>query len=155
MLVLRFPTMTHFRVRALEWQITGITLMAMMLLLSPDYATLDSEIFVGMRSWGDDNFWAMVLGTVGFLRLFALWRNGGWVPSPWIRCITAAFSAAIWGIVCFNLMSGMKAYFILAPFFVMVLSDIYSVGRASTDARLTRDDRLKQPEAPRVLSVTQ
>lgn len=153
MIILRFPSMTHFRVRALEWQIAGISLMAAFLLLLPGYSTLDNPAFVSMRQWGGDNFWAAILGSVGIIRALALWRNGAWYPSPWIRMITAAISASIWGIVCFNLLSDMKAYLMLAPFLVMVFSDIYSVGRASSDARLSRDERLQQPEAPRVLST--
>lgn len=153
MLILRFPTMTHFRVRALEWQITGITLLTAVILLDP-YKTLDSPVFTGMRQWGDDIFWATVLGIVGLARLFALWRNGGWIPSPWIRCVTAAVSASIWGVVTLNIAQAQWALLIMAPFIIMVLSDVYSVGRAASDARLTRDDRLKQPEAPRVMLVS-
>lgn len=154
MLLVQFPTLTHFRVRALEWQVTGITLMAVILLLAP-YQTLESEVFVGMRQWGDDNIWATVLAGIGLARFFALWKNGAWVPSPVIRGVTAALSAAVWGIICFNILSMNWGYLITAPFIGMVLSDVYSVGRAATDARLTRDERLKQPEAPRVVSVAQ
>ncbi len=154
MIVLRLPTMTHFRARALEWQVAGITLLAVVMLVAP-YQTLDSPVFQGMRAWGDDLFWASIFLVVGSLRIFALWRNGAWVPSPWIRFISAAISAAIWSIVCLNIISEGWGFFITAPFIGFVLSDIYSAGRATTDARLSRDDRLKQPEAPRVLSVTQ
>jgi hypothetical protein len=152
MLVVRFPTMTHFRARALEWQVAGITLMSSILLVAP-INTLDNEVFQGMRAWGNDNVWAAVFALVACLRLFALWRNGAWVPSPWIRYATAVLSAGIWGIVCFNIISVAWGFLITAPFIGMVFSDIYSAGRATTDARLSRDDRLKQPEAPRVMSV--
>ena len=149
MIVLRIPTLTHFHVRALEWSLAGIML-AIGLCLFNSYPTLDQPVFEPVREWGDDNFWGTTLCIVAMLRLVALWRNGGWVPSPWIRLATAVMSACIWSLFAL----GLKQAFVLFPIFIgFVLADIYSAGRASSDGRLKRDQRLKQPGAPQILPV--
>lgn len=149
MLIIRFPSATHFRVRALEWGI-GWIMMAIGLCLFIPYDTLGQPAFQPMREWGDDLFWGTVLVFLSFVRLLALWRNGGWVPSPAIRAVTSVISSAIWALFAIGLTNA----FVLLPIFVgFVFADIYSVGRAATDARLSRDQRLKKPEAPKVLSV--
>lgn len=149
MIVLRIPTPTHFRVRALEWGLSWIMLAIGLCLFIP-YGTLDQAAFGPIRQWGDDTFWGCVLSGLSLTRIAALWRNGGWEPSPVIRGVTAIMSSAIWALFALGLINA----FVLLPIFIgFVLADIYSVGRAATDARLTRDERLKQPEAPRVLAV--
>jgi hypothetical protein len=149
MIVLRIPTPTHFRVRALEWGLSWIMLAIGLCLFIP-FPTLDQPAFVPIRQWGDDAFWGCVLSGLSSIRIAALWRNGGWEPSPIIRAATAVLSSAIWALFALGLANA----FVLLPIFIgFVLADIYSVGRAASDARLTRDERLKQPEAPKVLSV--
>lgn len=149
MLILRFPTATHFRVRALEWGLSWIMLAIGLCLFIP-YDTLGQATFQPIREWGDDKFWGTVLCVLSFVRIVALWRNGGWVPSPVIRAVTSVFSSAVWALFAIGLTNA----FVLLPIFIgFVLADIYSVGRASADARMSRDQRLKQPEAPRVFIV--
>lgn len=150
MIVLRIPTPTHFRVRSLEWGLSGIMLGIGLCLFHP-FPTLDQPAFIPIRQWGDDILWGTLLTALSLMRLAALWRNGAWMPSPFIRGITAVFSAGIWSL--FTL--GLNDAFVLLPIFIgFVLADIYSVGRAASDARLSRDERLKQPEAPKVFSVS-
>ena len=149
MIVLRIPTPTHFRVRALEWGLAWIMLGIALGLLHP-YPSLDQPAFAPIREWGDDLFWAIVLGALSSVRMLALWRNGGWVPSPLIRAATSVLSTGVWSLMAL----GLKDAWILMPIFIGFISaDIYSTGRAATDARLTRDERAKLPEAPQVLSV--
>lgn len=146
MIVLRIPTPTHFRVRALEWGLSWIMLAIGLCLFHP-YGTLDQPAFEPIRQWGDDIFWGIVLSVLSLVRISALWRNGGWEPSPIIRAVCSVFSSAIWALFALGLANA----FVLLPIFIgFVLADIYSVGRAATDARLSRDERLKQPEAPKV-----
>lgn len=150
MIVIRIPTPTHFRVRALEWVLSWIMLAIGLCLFLP-YGTLDQKAFSPMRAWGDDNFWGLILSTLSLIRIAALWRNGGWEPSPVIRAITSVISSAIWALFAL----GLENAFVLLPIFIgFVLTDIYSVGRAASDARLSRDERRNQPEAPQVLAVT-
>lgn len=149
MIVIRIPTPTHFRVRALEWVLSWIMLAIGFCLLLP-YPTLDTPEFAPMRAWGDDMMWGSVLSVLSLVRVAALWRNGGWSPSPVIRAVCSVISSTIWALFAL----GLDNAFVLLPIFIgFVLTDIYSVGRASSDARLTRDERLKKPEAPQVLSV--
>lgn len=149
MIVLRIPTPTHFRVRALEWGLAWIML-SIGLCLFNSYPTLDQPIFVPIRRWGDDNFWGTILVAISLVRISALWRNGGWKPSPMIRAATSALSTGVWTLFAL----GLEKAFVLLPIFIgFVLADIYSVGRAASDARLSKEERLKLPEAPKVLSV--
>lgn len=149
MITLRIPTPTHFRVRALEWGL-GWIMLAIGLCLFIPYDTLDQAAFVPMRQWGDDTFWGTVLVSLSLVRLLALWRNGGWVPSPMIRAATSVLSSGVWALFAL----GLEKAFVLLPIFIgFVLADMYSVGRAATDARLSRDERLKQPESPKVYAV--
>ena len=149
MIVIRIPTPTHFRVRALEWVLSWIMLSIGLCLFHP-YPTLNAPAFAPIRAWGDDNFWGCVLTVLSLVRIAALWRNGGWEPSPIIRAVTAVMSSTIWALFAL----GLDNAFVLLPIFIgFVLTDIYSVGRASSDARLSRDERRKQPEAPRIFSA--
>lgn len=146
MIVLRIPTPTHFRVRALEWGLSWIMLAIGLCLFHP-FPTLDQPAFISIREWGGDVFWGSALTLLSSVRIAALWRNGGWVPSPIIRVFCSVFSSAIWTLFALGLTNA----FVLLPIFIgFVLADIYSVGRAATDARLSRDERLQQPEAPMV-----
>ena len=146
MIVLRFPTPTHFKVRAMEWGLAWIMLAIGLCLFLP-YPTLDQPAFQPMREWGNDIFWGIVLTILSLVRIVALWRNGGWKPSPVLRAVTSIFSSSIWALFALGLTNA----FVLLPIFIgFVLADIYSVGRAASDARLSRDERMKQPEAPKV-----
>lgn len=148
-IMLRIPTPAHFRVRALEWGLSWIMLAIGLCLFIP-YPTLDQPSFAPIREWGDDVFWGWALTILSSIRIAALWRNGGWTPSPVIRGVTAVVSSAVWALFGLGLVNA----FVLLPIFIgFVLADIYSVGRAATDARLSRDLRLELPEAPRVLVV--
>jgi hypothetical protein len=149
MIVLAIPTPTHFRVRALEWGLSWIMLAIGLCLFIP-FPTLDQEAFHPIRQWGDDIFWGCVLSGLSSVRMAALWRNGGWEPSPAIRAVTSVLSSAVWALFAIGLVNA----FVLLPIFIgFVFADIYSVGRAATDMRLSRDERRKLPEAPRVFTV--
>ena len=154
MIVLRFPSPTHFRVRALEWGLAAI-MVTIGVMLFDSYPTLDQPAFAPLREWGDDQFWGTVLLSVGGLRLIALWRNGGWVPSPWIRMITATASACIWALFTLGLSHQSPAFIVQSFLAWSVLADIYSAGRAASDARLSRDARMLKAEAPRILPVVE
>ena len=133
----------------MEWGLAWIMLGIAFGLLHP-YPSLDQPAFAPIRAWGNDLFWATVLGTLSSIRMLALWRNGGWVPSPLIRATTSVLSTGVWSLLAL----GLKDAWILMPIFIgFIGADIYSTGRAATDARLTRDERAKLPEAPQVLSV--
>lgn len=147
MIVVRFPTVTHFRVRALEWLIAGVMLTWGVILAQP-YHSLDQPQYGPLLRIGDEQFWMAVCFTIAALRLMALYVNGAWVPSPWVRMVTALFSAVFWlqvvlGVATTGIVStGLAVY----PWFL--LCDLYSVGRAAQDARLSREARMAKPEAP-------
>lgn len=149
--ILRIPTPTHFRIRALEWGLTAVLITAGLTMFD-SYSTLDQPQFASIRRWGDDTFWGTIFLIVGLARLGALYVNGTWVPSPWVRLLTATFSAIIWCLLTLGLFVEHNAYLMLSILPWFIVADIYSVGRAASDARLSRDERMNKPEAPKVMT---
>lgn len=147
MIVVRFPTATHFRIRALEWLLAGVMLTWCVILAQP-FDTFDQPSFSGLAAIGSEHFWTWACGLIAAARLGALYVNGAWVPSPWVRLATALLSACFW----LQVVLGMAATGIvttgLAVYPWFIFCDLYSVGRAAQDARLSREARLAKPEAP-------
>lgn len=154
MIVLRVPSLTHFRVRALEWLLAAITATMGVILLNP-YPTLDSPIFRVLVEVMPESVWQWVFVTIGVTRLLALYRNGAWVPSPWVRMTTALLSVVIWVWVSIGCAMTGTAYLLLAIFPWFIIGDLYAVGRAAKDARLTREARAALPEAPVLMPPVQ
>lgn len=147
MIVLRFPTATHFRIRALEWLLAGVLLTWAVILAQP-FDTTAQPNFAELRRIGGDTFWALVCGGIGLARLGALYVNGAWVPSPWVRMATALLSACFWLQVVLGMSASGVVTTGLAVYPWFIFCDLYSIGRAAQDARLSREERLLKPEAP-------
>lgn len=150
MIVLRFPTPTHFRIRALEWGLAVIMLNVGLVLIQPA-DTFRNPAFHTMGRWAPESVWALGCLFFGSLRLLALWRNGAWMPSPWLRLGTSVVSALFWLQVLLGVVSASVLPLGLAFFPAFVAADLYSVWRAAQDAELSREARLAKPEAPVIL----
>jgi len=146
-IVLRLPTATHFRIRALEWVMAGMLVTCALVLAQPA-DTFANPAFADLARIAPEPVWTAILAFVGLARLFALYRNGAWVPSPWIRLFTALASAAIWTQFVLGFATVPTVPFGIGIFPWFVFADLYSVGRAADDARLSREARLAKPEAP-------
>lgn len=149
MIVLRIPTPTHFRVRALEWAMAAI-MVTWGLILAQPYPTFSNANFQELAAIGPEWAWAVVCVAVGVARLAALYVNGAWSPSPIARLIASILSVAFW----FQITLGMAASPMLTtglavyPWFVAF--EVYNAGRAASDARLSKEARNAKPEAPAI-----
>lgn len=150
MILLRFPTFTHFKVRALEW-LFAVIVFNMGVVLLDEYPTLDSPIFSEMIRFGPESLWQWLLLGLGALRLGALYVNGAWVPSPWVRLATALLCCTVWLWITLGIAQQGTAFLLMAVFSAFIPAELYNVARAATDARLSREARLAQPEAPAIL----
>lgn len=148
MIVLRFPTMTHFRVRALEWGM-GVLLLNTGIVLVQPADTFANPIFHQMRELAPEWVWAVAALAVAIVRLAALWRNGAWEPTPWIRVFTAVASALFFLQITLGLLSASTSLpLAIAWLPAMVAADLYSVWRGAQDVALSREARAAKPEAP-------
>lgn len=150
MIVVRFPTATHFRVRALEWLLAGVLLTWGVILAQP-YHTLTEAQYSPLLNLAPESVWTFGCFAVAISRLMALYVNGAWVPSPWVRLLTALISAVFWLQVVLSLATTGTVTTGLAVYPWFLLCDLYSVGRAAQDARLSREARMARPEAPMIL----
>lgn len=150
MIVLRFPTPTHFRIRALEWGLAAILLNVALVLVQPA-ETFSNPAFRTMEAWAPEWVWALGCGIVAVVRLAALWRNGAWEPSPWLRLGTSVLSALFWLQVLLGLVSSSVLPLGLAIFPAFIAADLYSVWRSAQDAALSREALRAKPEAPVIL----
>lgn len=150
MILLRLPTPTHFRIRALEWGLAVVLLNVGLVLVQPA-ATFSNPAFATMEAWAPEWVWAIGCLSTAAVRLAALWRNGAWMPSPWLRLGTSVVSALFW----LQVLLGMAASSVLplgvAIFPAFIAADLYSVWRSAQDAALSREARQAKPEAPVIL----
>lgn len=133
MIIVRFPPFTHFRLRALEWGLAGILLTAGIVLLNP-YPTFDQPVFVEMERVANENTWGMFCTFIGVLRIGALYVNGAWVKSPWVRLVTALVSSLVWLQITLGLTSQPVVTLGVAIFPWFIAADWYSIWRAASDA---------------------
>lgn len=153
MIVLRLPTITHFRVRSLEWGM-GALLLSTGLVLAQPAPTFVSPIFHQMERIAPEWAWALAALLVAIVRLGALWRNGAWEPTPWIRGLTALASALFFLQITLGVLSASTSLpLILAWVPGFVAADLYSVFRAAQDVALSREARRLKPEAPVIVPV--
>jgi hypothetical protein len=149
MIVVRFPSPTHFRVRALEWLLAGVMVTWAVILFQPGDSFANPN-YNAIARLADEQLVAWACLAIGVSRLVALYVNGAWVPSPWVRLFTALISAVFWLQIALGVAASGSAIpataLAIYPWFV--LCDIYSVWRAARDARLSREARMRQPEAP-------
>jgi hypothetical protein len=126
----------HFAARSLEW-FGGIYLInwGQYVLLHPGMFTdpRKADLFKGFIAMGDQQYWGLCVFTAGFIRLTALFINGRWGLTPWIRAITAFLSAGVWFCVSLGVFhTGWNTGVAVYP--VMLLADLFSLSRAMSDA---------------------
>lgn len=159
MIVLRFPTPTHFRVRALEWGLAAVLITCALILAQPA-ATFDNPAFhqlarITLPGIGAETLWTWACLVIGVARLLALYVNGAWVPSPWVRLACSLLSALFWTQLVLGLVGVPTVPLGLGIFPWFVVADLYSAMRAGQDARLTKEALKAKPEAPVAPAITQ
>jgi hypothetical protein len=152
MLVVRFPPLAHFRHRVLEWALGAITLTVGMTLLH-EYPTLDQPALSEMARIASEEFWAWAMILIGLARLGALWINGAWRRSPWIRAATALMCAVVWLQITLGLLNVQMVTLGIAIFPWFLVAEGYSVWRAMSDARDASENKKAKSKSPSVLVI--
>lgn len=132
-----------FNDRGLEWFSAGVMLVWGLTLIAPGQ-TLDGPQYAAFGRFGiTEAMWAYVFGTVGAVRLVALYINGNWPKTPHVRMLGSLFGALSWAQVAWlltestyvatgvwNTGSGVYALFAIV--------DLLGIARAGFDARYHR-----------------
>lgn len=147
MIVVRFPTKIHFRARVAEWGLGVILFNVGVILLQPA-PTFSNPAFESMGRLAPEWAWGLATFAAGGARLLALYRNGAWEPSPFIRMAMAALSAAFWYQIMVSVAADAILPLSLAWLPVFIGLDLCSVYWAAKDAGLSREARRAKPEAP-------
>lgn len=140
MVLVRFPPLTHFRLRALEWLSAGMLLSLGALLLIPA-PVLEQPGMSGMARITDQKDWAYICLCMASVRLVSLYVNGAWRKSPWVRLLTSLLTSLVWLQMLFGLINQpmVNPLIIFLPW--LIVADWYSIWRAANDA----DENRKKP----------
>ncbi len=149
MIVVRFPPITHFRLRILEWGVALVMLLWWVVLSQPSYSIYAQPSLELLARIGSEDFWAPVCFTIAVARLGALYVNGAWRRSPYIRAFTAFLSSIFWLWVSIG-MAVTGATTGLAVYPVVMLFDWYSIWTAMDDA-----DKARKAKKPPVLTIAE
>lgn len=150
MMIVRFPPLAHFRHRVLEWGL-GFVTVTIALTLFNEYPTLNQPALIELTRIASEEVWAVALLVVGMARLGALWINGAWRRSPWIRFVTSLFSAVVWLQITLGMMRVEMVTLGIAIFPWFLIAEGYSIWRAVYDARLASELAKKTPPAVLVI----
>jgi len=126
----------HFEARASEW------FSAFMLCACGFYCLLHPNLFdgpnrllfSGLKSIADQQVWGLTILLVGYIRVTALFINGRWGVTPFIRIATGFLSIFVWFCVSVGLYKSGIPDFGIVVYPGFCLCDIYSAYRAARDA---------------------
>ena len=126
--------------RGLEW-FSALVMIGWAVALGLPGDTLAAPAFVEFRRFGfTEQFWAAVFGIMGGARIAALYINGRWPRTPYIRMVGSLFGTMSWAQVAWLLFAG--GYFAtgipttgVAVYGLLALADLLSIFRAAFDAR--------------------
>lgn len=152
MLVLRFPTITHFKVRALEWVIAIIMLNWAVVLAQPTDTFANQKSLWMLANTFSEQTWVYICAAIAGVRLMALYRNGAWTPSPALRMFTAFLSSIFWLYISLGMALTDFASTGLTVYPVLYFCDLYSMWRAGQDLLSSKEARNRKPEAPLIIA---
>ena len=132
-LVLRIPAPSHFRVRAIEWLISGVLFSWGVILAGPTDIFGRAQ-FAELARVAPQHAWAMGCMLMGAARLAALIANGSWRRSPYVRMAMALGSGLFWLQISLGFVGSRVTTLGLAACPWFCLADLYSVGMAAFDA---------------------
>lgn len=132
-----------FPVRVCEWLLAGIMVSWGIAAWNHTDAEWANPIYNGMtRIEESQHAWGALVCTIGVLRLVALFRNGGWQPSPHLRAGGAFLACFAWLQISLGLFASPVLSTGIAIYPWLLAADIYNVFRASHDARIS-DERAR------------
>lgn len=126
--------------RSPEWM-SAVVMMWWGLALAMPGDTMDGSSFAAFARYGaTEEFWAWAFGSIGAARVVALYINGRWPKTPWVRMAGALFGAVSWMQVAWLLFEGgflTTGIYSTGPgtYLVFALADLFSIYRAAFDAR--------------------
>lgn len=128
--------------RLAEWLTAAIMIVFAVTLAMPGDMIAESPIFAFFDRFGiEEGMLAVSMGAVGAARMMALYINGSWRRTPWIRMAGSTLGAAMFAFLSVSFtwpfFSGLRETFPLLPgmFAVFSLFDIIAAYRAGYDAR--------------------
>jgi hypothetical protein len=128
--------------RMAEWLTASIMLVFAATLAIPGDLVTETQVFAFFARFGiSEPLLAFSMGAVGAARMMALYINGSWRRTPWIRMAGALLGAALFAFLSVSFswpyFSGLRETFPLMPgiFAVLALFDIIAAYRAGYDAR--------------------
>lgn len=147
----------HFEARSLEWFGAGYTISwGAYVSLHPGMFTdpVKFDLFKGLIAIGPQEEWGFWVTLAGVIRLTALFINGRWGLTPWVRAATSFLSVGVWFVVCVGLFhTGSNTDVATYPF--LMIADMFSCFRAASDAaELQANNRLIKMMQERGLSGT-
>lgn len=135
-----------FPVRVCEWLLAGMMVSWGVVMWNHDAAQFSNPAYSGLSRIADQHAWGAIVCSIGLLRLAALFRNGGWRPSPHLRAGGAFLACFVWLQISLGFMSAESVTTGIAIYPWLLLADIYNVFRATSDAR-DSDDRARMVAA--------
>ncbi len=133
-----------FPVRVCEWLLAGMMVSWGVAAWNHSDAEWANPIYNGLIRIEESQYaWGAIVCTIGVLRLVALFRNGGWQPSPYLRAAGAFLACFAWLQISLGLFAAPVISTGIAIYPWLLAADIYNVFRASHDARLV-DERVRE-----------
>jgi hypothetical protein len=129
-----------FHDRGLEW-FSAVIMLGWGLTLVLPGDTLSGPQYAAFGRFGiTEDMWALAFGAVGLARLVALYINGRWPRSPYVRMVGSLFGAVSWAQVAYLITE--STYFatgIAATgtwiYSALAIADLLGIARAAFDAR--------------------
>jgi hypothetical protein len=129
--------------RGLEWY-SALVMVGWGFVLALPGDTLAGPSFVAFQRYGlTESFWAWLFGATGAARLAALYINGRWPTTPYIRMFGSLFGAISWAQVAWLVAEGTffsngVASTGTVVYGLLALAEVFSLFRACFDARYYR-----------------
>lgn len=124
-----------FPLRVCEWLMAGMMVSWGVAAWNLPAHAWASPHYTGLARIADQHTWGAILCTIGLLRLGALFRNGGWRPSPHLRWCGAFLACFAWLQLSLGYLAADVSSIAIAIYPWLLLADIYNCFRASSDAR--------------------
>ncbi len=134
------PPFSHFKLRAIEWGLAAMLFCMGTIFLNADFNFNNSPALSELARLNSEKFWGWLCITIGGMRLVALWMNGAWRRSPYVRALTALFSSLLWLQITLGLVVQPLLTIGIAIFPFLIFLDWFSVWRAMDDADTYRKE---------------
>jgi hypothetical protein len=133
MLIVRFRQ--SFRERAMEWS-TAAGLLGWGLILSMPEPRFERPFYQPLEHIMPEHVWAMISTVIGVMSLTALFINGAWRRTPFLRQIGCIFRMFVWGGLFWGAMSVEWRSPGAAIYAMLFLMDAISLSFAAGDGRM-------------------